>query len=76
MECGDSSPLFGEGFSLHNLGVNRVSPRPRKHARGRCTSRIAPTDMPFGPDERIFGAIHESPLPRMDGPACRVRGTL
>ncbi|ASV72802.1 hypothetical protein THTE_0200 [Thermogutta terrifontis] len=19
MECGDSSPLFGEGFSLHNL---------------------------------------------------------
>ena len=22
MECGDSSPLFSEGFSLHNLGVD------------------------------------------------------
>jgi hypothetical protein len=21
MECGDSSPLFGEGFSLHNRAV-------------------------------------------------------
>ncbi|ASV73538.1 hypothetical protein THTE_0936 [Thermogutta terrifontis] len=23
MECGDSSPLFGEGFSLHNLAVGQ-----------------------------------------------------
>ncbi|ASV73110.1 hypothetical protein THTE_0508 [Thermogutta terrifontis] len=22
MECGDLSPLFGEGFSLHHLGVD------------------------------------------------------
>jgi len=29
MECGDSSPLFGEGFSLHYLAVYGVVPRPR-----------------------------------------------
>ncbi|ASV77045.1 hypothetical protein THTE_4444 [Thermogutta terrifontis] len=27
MECGDLSPLFGEGFSLHHLAVCRVFPR-------------------------------------------------
>ena len=35
MECGDSSPLFDEGFSLHHLGVCGVLPRPRKRAPGR-----------------------------------------
>ncbi|ASV76813.1 hypothetical protein THTE_4212 [Thermogutta terrifontis] len=29
MECGDLSPLFGEGFSLHNLAVCGLLPQPR-----------------------------------------------
>jgi len=28
MECGDSSPLFGEGFSLHNLAVGPDGTEP------------------------------------------------
>ncbi|ASV72663.1 hypothetical protein THTE_0061 [Thermogutta terrifontis] len=38
MECGDSSPLFGEGFSLHHLAVGDVLPQPRKHTPGRGNS--------------------------------------
>ncbi|ASV72937.1 hypothetical protein THTE_0335 [Thermogutta terrifontis] len=38
MECGDSSPLFGEGFSLHNLGVCGVLPQPPKLSHGRGNS--------------------------------------
>ena len=35
LECGDSSPLSGEGFSLHHLAVSGVLPQPRKRAPGR-----------------------------------------
>ncbi|ASV72994.1 hypothetical protein THTE_0392 [Thermogutta terrifontis] len=38
MECGDLSPLFGEGFSLHHLGAADVLPRPRKRFPGRVNS--------------------------------------
>ena len=31
MECGDSSPLFGEGFSLHHLTVGRDDAGPPIH---------------------------------------------
>jgi hypothetical protein len=37
MECGDSSPLFGEGFSLHNLAIGP----DRKTMTGRADSSIA-----------------------------------
>ncbi|ASV72967.1 hypothetical protein THTE_0365 [Thermogutta terrifontis] len=54
MECGDSSPLFGEGFSLHHLGAADVLPRIRKRFPGRGNSLIAPTAhwraLPVRPD--------------------------
>ena len=34
MECGDSSPLFREGFGLHHLTVCANLPRPRKRFPG------------------------------------------
>jgi hypothetical protein len=43
MECGDLSPLFDEGFSLHRLVICGVLPQPRKRPTGRGDSRIAPT---------------------------------
>jgi len=42
MECGDLSPLSGEGFSLRHLAVYGALPWPRKRTR-RGNSRIART---------------------------------
>ena|GEM_PF-1066458 len=56
MECGDLSPLFGEGFSLHNLTIDPdengvpvgVEPVPPIHAiEARLTRPAIPTsDIP------------------------------
>ncbi|ASV73294.1 hypothetical protein THTE_0692 [Thermogutta terrifontis] len=63
MECGDLSPLFGEGFSLHNLGVCGVG--------GTCLSgpffgetRLSACEVPLQSTRVSVGAIHELPLQR------------
>ncbi|GIX02233.1 MAG: hypothetical protein KatS3mg112_1170 [Thermogutta sp.] len=60
MECGDSSPLSGEGFSLHDLAVDPNGTRVR---------------LPEGPacQVRYFGGTCLSRPLFSEGPACRVR---
>jgi|GEM_PF-2457947 hypothetical protein len=74
MECGDLSPLSGEGFSLHNLVVGQdrngvpvgVGPNPAIHAmQGRFPRSAFPTlDKPCfltGHDKRAPPRVHRTP---------------
>ena len=79
MECGDLSPLFGEGFSLHNLGVspkwNRVTERGGTRSSNPCNRRTRYAvrfsgvgyPMPFCRARQACPPNHFS-----EGPACQV----
>jgi hypothetical protein len=74
MECGDSSPLFGEGFSLHNLGVDPdrngvavgAEPEPlihpmEGHVPGRPFMRCQ-VHLPEGPARRVRSRTFDHPF--------------
>ncbi len=74
MECGDSSPPFGEGFSLHNLPVgparttitDRGGTRASNPSNGRTRSRA--------PIHALSGA--SSGRTRSSGPLAHVRSSI
>ena len=74
MECGDSSPLFGEGFSLHHLALGpdgttmtgRSGTRPSNPSNGRTRSRAS--------IHALSGA--SSGRTRSSGPLAHVRSSI
>ena len=79
MECGDSSPLFGEGFSLHNRAIGpagtrvtvREAPDPPIHTmegpacqvRLLGLGRTGCSTQNWSSQWSLVGAIHESSRP-------------
>ncbi|ASV73365.1 hypothetical protein THTE_0763 [Thermogutta terrifontis] len=86
MECGDSSPLFGEGFSLHNLAVGsdrttmtgRGGTRPSNpHNRDPHSWRDLLVRGPLSYDGQSIAVLRARQACPSDlfpeGPACQVR---